>query len=203
MTKRLFVAVAASLAASGCFAPRAFVAPALPTDPKASAAELKPGDGVVALDFTFTTNGKPNARATEAVRPLIVSHMKALGVARVAAGPAEPVACTLRIHMDNIADAGAAWGKGFKTGFTFGVAGSTVDDGYQFDVTVEQAGQAPVQRSYRHLITSALGNASGPPGVPEMTLDQAVNKVIDDLLVTLLRDLQGQGILAPAPAPAG
>ncbi len=198
---RTLAAVAAALTATGCFAPRSFVAPALPTDPKATAAELRKGDAVVALDVTFTTNGKPNAAATGEVRKIIVQRMAALGVARVAASAAEPVACTLRIHMDNIADTDAAWGKGFKTGFTFGIAGSAVEDGYQFDVTVEQPGKAPVQHSYRHLITSVMGNADAPPGIPEMTPAQAVQKVVEDLLVTMLRDLQQQGILVPAAAP--
>lgn len=190
------------LAATGCISPRSFVAPALPTTPKATAQELVKGSAVVALEFTFTTNGKPNAKVTDAVREMVVDRMAALGVARVAATSAEPTACTLRIHMDSIADTGAAWGKGFKTGFTFGLAGSTVDDGYQFDVSLERTGRPAVQKSYRHLITTMIGSGANPPGVAEMTPAQAVSTVVEDLVITMLRDLQREGLLVPSAVPA-
>lgn len=193
--------LAVLLAATGCVVPRSFVAPALPTDPKATAAELVKSDAVVALDVTFTTNGKPNARATEWVRKQVAERIAAHGAARVAASPADPVAATLRIHMDNIADTGAAWGKGFKTGFTLGIAGSSVEDGYQFDVTAERAGKPAIQKSYRHLITSVIGGAENPPGLVQLTPAQAVSTVVDDLVVTMLRDLQREGVLVPAAAP--
>jgi len=194
-------ALAVALLLGGCISPRSYVATELPRNPKPTAAELKKGDAVVALDLAFTTNGKPNPRATEHVRKMVAERMAELGVARVAADAADPVRCKLRIAMDNQADTAGAFGKGFKTGLTFGAAGSTVTDSYSFDATVERQGQPAIKKSYRHLITSRIGSGDGPAGLTPVKPAEAFRAILDDLLVALLRDLQAEGVLLPSSAP--
>jgi len=192
--------LAVLLATTGCISgrPSSFVSPTMPSDPKPTAADLQKVDALVALDLAFTTNGTPNAYGTKKLRKMVVERLAALGVARVATDPAEPVECKLRIAMENLGNLGEALLKGFGSGLTFGLVGANVADRYVLDATVECAGKEPVQKTYRHLIITRVGAGKGPAGQTAVSPEEAFRTVLDDLLIALVRDLQAEGLLVPA-----
>jgi hypothetical protein len=107
----------------------------------------------------------------------------------------------LSFVLNNVADTGAAAGKGFGTGLTFGLAGSHVTDGYEMTVRLTQ-GTTITERAYSHAILSTIGNASGPPGLTPVSLGAAFNQVVDDLVLNAIKDLQAAGMLPPTRAAA-
>jgi hypothetical protein len=101
-----------------------------------------------------------------------------------------PDADQFAIVLDNRADVGEAASKGMLTGITFGGAGSKVTDGYIFTVTFRKAGGEPLTKSYRHFIFSTIGNADGPPDLVAMSTSEAFSRIVEELVLTMLFDLQ-------------
>ena len=97
--------------------------------------------------------------------------------------------------MDNVGDLGDAAGKGVLTGMTFGLAGSTVRDGYVFSTVFRKSGKDPFQKTYKHAIMSTVGNAKGPEGLSPMKANVAFGIVLRDLMLNLVKDLKLQGYL--------
>jgi hypothetical protein len=83
----------------------------------------------VTLSVTGLTNGTESNRATEFWNR---QFSKSLNDAQVlvATSGGEPARGNLTIQMDNVGDIGKAAGKGFVTGLSLGLVGSTVTDGY-------------------------------------------------------------------------
>lgn len=96
----------------------------------------------------------------------------------------------LQIVLNNVADIDGAVGKGVKTGVTFGAAGSLVTDSYVLTATFTPVGKVPVQKTYRHALHSTIGNADGPPNLRPMELQAAFDKVLEELMLNLILDLQ-------------
>jgi hypothetical protein len=186
------------LLVSGCVSVRSYVDPTLPSVPKVTPASLRRSDSPpqVDLQVAFLSNGTPNARAAEFARKRIAGRLDASGVVRVAPSSGGS-AYTLRVTMENLADTNSAFSRGFVTGLTFGLSGSSVTDFYVFDAALTQAGRAPVQLSLKHTITSLTGSGEGPAGQQAMHLDDAILLVIDELVDTMLRDFQAKGQLLP------
>lgn len=153
----------------------------------------------VSVKVEFQRNGQPKPQVDAQVRADIERSLRASGVAVPydGAGVAEG---EISFVLNNIANVGADVGKGFGTGLTFGLVGSHVIDGYEMTVRFTQ-GSTIVQRTYQHAIVSTVGNASAPPGMKAVSLGQAVNQVIDDLVLNALKDLQAGGLLLPGHSP--
>src|SRR5262249_30405612 len=94
------------------------------------------------------------------------------------------------ILIDNVGDKGEAAAKGFGTGLTLDLAGSLVTDGYVFTGTYQAAGKAPITKVYKHALHSTIGNAKGPERLTPMTVQQAFDKVLKDLVLDCVLDLQ-------------
>jgi hypothetical protein len=91
--------------------------------------------------------------------------------------------------VNNIADLAEARRKGFTTGSTFFLKGSVVTDNYEMQVTATIGGKTVSRSGYKGAILTAIGRASGPEGVPPMTVTEAFNKVVEQLILQFLRDL--------------
>jgi hypothetical protein len=190
------------LLVSGCISVRSYVDPTLPSVPKVTAASLRKSDAppLVDLQVAFLSNGTPNARGAEFARKRMAARLDASGIVRVAPSSASASPYTLRITMENLADTNSAFSRGFVTGLTFGLSGSSVTDFYVFDAALERPGRAPVQLSLKHTITSLTGSGDGPPGQQAMHLEDAILRVLDELVDTMLRDFQAKGLLLPQGA---
>jgi hypothetical protein len=144
----------------------------------------------VKLNFEFQTRGAPNSRATEHLRSAVAEQIKASGLFASVDGP--PNGAILDIKLNNIAlGDGSPAAKGFVTGFTFGLVGSSVADGYECKISYLAPGQSvPIVKIARHAIHSTLGNARPPEGTLRTdNLEQAVQRMMHAIVGTALRDL--------------
>lgn len=145
----------------------------------------------VQLTFEFTTKGAPNARATEFLKAAVSDQIKASGLfSSVETTPATNLG-VLNVKLDNVPITKDAAAQGFVTGLTFGLAGSTVTDGYVCTVQYLPAGQGQIiSATARHAIHTALGNSSPPPSAKKSAnMEDAVKTMTREILSNALRDL--------------
>ena len=138
----------------------------------------------------FQTNGVANTRATEHVKPMVISRITSSGM--FSDVQEKPTAGgLLSVKINNVALMDDAAKKGFMTGLTFGIAGNVVTDGYVCTVSYLPPGQStPIVKSSKHAIHTAIGNASAPAsGVKAESLDDAVRAMVRQIVGVALNDL--------------
>ena len=175
---------------TGCLSIKSYVDPTLPKvgyGDLLARSDRKP----VALLVAFHRNGEPAtlgaSTATKTVRAVVE---KSNLFSSLLDQPKDDVD-QLKIVLDNVADTGDAAGKGAVTGLTFGAKGSQVTDGYIMTATFRAPGKPAVTKVYRHALHSTIGNADAPAGlVAEESTQAAFDKVVEGLVLNLLRDLQ-------------
>lgn len=115
------------------------------------------------LIFEFRTKGAKNDRATNLLNEQIVEQVKSSGLfSNVSVAPV-PSGAILSIVLDNIPLTDDAASKGFLTGFTFGLAGSQVSDGYVCTAKyLPPANGKSISTEAKHVIHTTIGNASTP-----------------------------------------
>jgi len=174
---------------AGCLSIKSYVDPQLPKVGYADLLARRDPQPVV-LTVAFHRNGAPAmlgvSRARDEVRGVVERSKLFSAVMEKSTGSADQ----LDVVLDNVGDLGDAAAKGTKTGLTFGASGSQVTDGYIFTATFRPLGKEPVTKVYRHALHSTIGNAPGPPGLTPMGLNEAFNKVVEELVLNLLLDLQ-------------
>ena len=171
---------------------------------KVTVAEPKP----VQLIFTFQTNGKLNGRATKYAKPIMIEDMKKLGVFADFVETPTADGALLSIDFNNIPEKGAA-GKGFATGFTFGLKGLFVTDFYEVTFKYVPANGKPViTKLIKHALHLKKGNKEvESPGILVKNADAAVRMVIAQVSAHGLNDLAsdpgfGQALKSAMAAPA-
>jgi hypothetical protein len=144
--------------------------------------------------FEFQTKGAPNARATEKLKQQVTDEVKSSGL--FASIVDQPGADTgmLQITLNNvpITSKDEALAKGFATGLTFGLIGSSVTDGYICTVSyLPPGGQKPmIIKTAHHAIHTTLGAASAPEGtIKADSLMDAANTMTRQIVANALRDL--------------
>jgi hypothetical protein len=183
----------------------------------AATTDVKPEDKVVVahpqpvqLLFQFKTKGAPNGRATKYLMDQVTDTVKASGLfSDVSTAPVANGA-VLSIVIDNVVDPGemsAAAGKGFVTGATFFVAGTTVKDHYL--CTVEYVGgptAAKITRTATHAVYTQMGLINSPPpnavkigGMKEAVLTMT-RQIVANPLNAVATDPAFQGA-APSASP--
>jgi hypothetical protein len=179
-------------AVSGCITTTMYVDPKLPV---VRAEDLKPAApaGAVQLMFEFRTRGLPNSVATTRIKPIVMGAVGKTGLFSQVSDAPVPDGRTLTIVIDNVRldDKGAA--EAFGVGLTFGLAGTTVSDGYVCNATYRPPGGKANTKTVKHAIHSTIGNASGPPGIPPMQPREAVTQVMEQLTLNALQELAKDG----------
>jgi hypothetical protein len=148
---------------------------------------LKPAQ----LIFEFQTKGALNTRATDHLKAQVAEQVRTSGLfSNVAETPA-PNSGLLSISLNNVPVTDDAFSKGFVAGFTFGLVGSTVTDGYVCTVKYFPAGQAePIVKSMRHAIHTSVGATSGPVNATKMdNLEAAVRAMTRQIVSNGLNEL--------------
>ena len=126
-------------------------------------------------------------------------------------GPAIPVPCecrsrpvtgglqrngAIRVVVNNIADRGAAAAKGFGTGLTFGLVGTTVTDAYEMAVAITANGKTVERVAVKHALHTAIGNTAIPEGLETMPPNAAFERVLEQMVLRVLQDIQSKGELS-------
>ena len=193
LLRRLAVVLAFLLAAPGA----AFAGQYLlltPTDVAPADKAVVAAPAPVQLLFQFKTKGAPNPQATKYLTDAVTKNVKATGVfSDVTTGPA-PNGAILSVTIENIPQEGAA-GKGFATGLTIGLAGTTVIDYYVCTFEYIPAPGAPkVVKEVKHQIITTIGLTKAP----ENTIK---TKGFEDAIMTVTRHVVANGINEIAKDP--
>ena len=140
------------------------------------------------LKVEFQRNGQHLPAVDGQLMQQVDSVVRASGFG-APVGDAESASDTLIIVVNNIADLAEARKKGFATGSTFFLKGTVVTDNYEMQAIATIGGKTVSKSGYKGAILTAIGHASGPEGVPPMTVTDAFNKVVEQLILQFLRDL--------------
>jgi hypothetical protein len=190
--KRVWLCLAmagAALSLSGCITPRMYVDKTLgdvPAAERAVVAEKRP----VQLLFQFQRDGKPNPQATNYLSKKVTELVSTSGLfSQVSSTPVQGGAL-LSVTLNNLTEADAA-SKGFATGLTLGLAGTSVVDSYVGTVSYAGGtGASPVSKERKHQLYTLVGTGDAPAsGLPVKNAEEGVNMIVKQMLDHLLNDL--------------
>jgi hypothetical protein len=152
------------------------------------------------LKVNFQLNGKPHPGAEKQLMQQVDRVIRASGFA-VPVPEGEAATDELHVVVNNVADIGEAKRKGFVTGSTFFLKGSTVTDYYEMEATAVIGGKTIAKSGYKHAIHSTIGLAKGPKDIQGTTADEAFGKVVEELILNFLGDLQKEDLSRAVAAP--
>src|ERR1700761_1588792 len=176
----LLLLLGASL--TGCLTTKSYVDPTLPVVSNAQIPKLSHPQPATVL-FEFKSQGNANARATSALSGRVVAAVAQSGMfGQVSTTVTDPNGALLKVTIDNQANKGEAEAKGFGTGLTLGLAGSLVTDNYVCTATYSLHGKT-FETSVHHALLTTIGNHSVPQGLTPMQTTDALNQVIDQLVL--------------------
>lgn len=141
----------------------------------------------VRMSFEFQSDGAPNSMVTELLRKQVTDQVAASGLFSDMVN--SPDAGVLSVAINNLkGDTASAAAKGFVTGLTFGLAGSTVTDFYECKVTYLAPGQTqPVTTSARHAIHTTIGAKGAPANAtPSLSQEDAVRTMVRQIVSNAL-----------------
>jgi hypothetical protein len=184
---RVVFALALSLAFSGCITPKWFVDPSVAKltyeDLHHAAQPLR-----LTLAVAFQRNGVPYPKADSTLRDDTERILRASRVIVPVSGGSEG---QIKVTVNNIADQSAAAAKGFGTGLTFGLVGSTVMDAYELSITITVGSKIFTRMAVRHAFYTMIGNTTAPAGVETVPPNVAFQRVLEQMLIRVLREYQG------------
>ena len=147
--------------------------------------------------MAFERFGKPFPRANAEIRDVTERVLRGSGVVL----PRETAEGEVRVIVNNTGDLGEAFAKGFGTGLTLGLAGSTINDFYEMTLTITMQGRIVSRSGIKGGISTAIGATSLPPGVEGSNATIAVAKVLETMILTALADMQRAGELPSLGRP--
>jgi hypothetical protein len=197
----VLAATLSCLALTGCISSKSFVDPSVQKlsyddlTKKAEPLKLK-------LSVEFQRNGVPYPRADSTLKDNTERVLRGTGVIT----PAESQTVgEIKVTVNNIADTGSAAAKGFGTGLTFGLAGSTVMDAYEMTISITANGKTINRTAIKHALFTAIGNTSLPPGIESVPPNVGFGRVLEQMILRALQDMQAAGELTysiqPQPLP--
>ncbi|WP_192454587.1 hypothetical protein [Acinetobacter oleivorans] len=189
-TIALGVAVATQL--TGCLSVKSYVDPAYKS---LSYSDIKkPAQPIpVVLTTEFQRNGAVVPKAGKELQSAVERSLRATGVFSPTAQANGEKQAKLHLTANNVADLGEAAGKGVLTGLTFGAVGNAIADKYEFKFNYVDAQGKEISERYPHMILTTVGNKKVPlENVQPMSINEAFNKVVDDVVIRFSSDLQKQ-----------
>ncbi|GHT91114.1 hypothetical protein AGMMS49545_06310 [Betaproteobacteria bacterium] len=184
---RLILTLVATLALlAGCVSPKSFIDP---TQSKLTYESVKRPSTPLKLTLVteFQRNGEHFPRADPTLRDITERVLRASGVI---IPTTEAAVGQVRVVVNNVADRGAAAAKGFGTGLTFGLIGTTVMDAYELTLVVNTGGKTYSSSVIKHSLFTAIGNTTTPEGVETMPIGVAFQKVVEQMLLRALKEAQ-------------
>jgi hypothetical protein len=141
--------------------------------------------------FEFQTKGAKNDRATALLKERVVNQVKSSGLFSNVTESAVSSGAIISIVLNNVPLTDAAFGKGFVTGLTFGLAGTQVSDGYVCSAKyLPPNGAASVSADARHALHTTIGAAAAPAnGVKAESITEAVYTMTKQIVSNVLFNL--------------
>lgn len=101
----------------------------------------------------------------------------------------------IKVVVNNTGDLTGAMAKGFGTGLTLGLVGSTVTANYETAVTLTDQGRTITRNGMQQAIRTVIGNTRLSPGIQATTMAVASARVAESVLRRVLTDMQRNGEL--------
>jgi len=180
---------------TGCISAKTYVDPKFR---KATYQDIKRSDQLlpVTIAVEFQVNGKPGSRQQNIIVSRKILRVLAATKVFVEENSTNVMhAGHLKITVNDFGDMGAAVGKGFATGLTFGLAGSEVVDNYEMTIVYRPANGESITKQYRHAIHTTIGVHSAPAGMESVPPTDAFDQVVEEMLLNFIQGLQKEGKL--------
>jgi hypothetical protein len=143
---------------------------------------------LVKVTVNFQRDGKPLPTANGELRENVERTLRASRVFTPIENRKVPIELT--IVANKIIDPDTIRAKGFGAGLTDAVTGPMIDDNYEFNFTyLSINNHQPVQAAYLH----AIHIAPAASGVKATALNNAFAKVVEDVVLNFIKDLQDNG----------
>lgn len=164
--------------------------------PVAKSAKTQP----VQLFFQFETEDDLNLMTTHMVYDKVKEEVTQSGLFSEVRATGNQDTATLQLSINNV-PLNNAVGRGFLVGATFGVAGTTVGDGYLCKLQYLPANTtAPITARTEHAIFTSMGLIHGRPVATAVSsADIAIDRVIRQCVKKLLLDLSQTPEFTAAP----
>jgi hypothetical protein len=192
MLRKVTVISAVILGLVGCASPKSFVDPSFP---KVGYGELKKQSSPLhlKLNVEFQRNGEHMSKVDKTLQTNAETVLNKTGLVIPSADGTDG---EIKVVVNNIADLAKARALGFRTGLTFGLAGTTVTDAYEMSITITAKGKTISRSGIKHELHTAIGKTTLPADLEIMTPDAAFEKVFEQMLLRALQDMQKTGELS-------
>ena len=101
----------------------------------------------------------------------------------------------IRIVLNNIADAETVAVETARRGLPLWMLGKTITDAYEMSVFLTTRGRSASWTGIKHAVHTAIGNMAVPEDVQSFPQNQAFAKVLEQMLLRALKDMQRSGEL--------
>ena len=176
---------------SGCIAPRTIVDPTY-GNTKYEDISRPSAPKKLFVSAEFQRNGEHYPKADASLKDIVERVLRASGVVSPAN---DAVSGEINVVVNNFGDRGSAAAKGFATGLTFGLVGTTVTDYYEMKVVIYMDGKVITKDGIKHALHTKIGMGSTPEGVEVLPVQTAFERAIEQMLLNAIRELQQSGEL--------
>lgn len=183
-----------ALVCSGCLAPKSYVDPQFRRASYQSIRNIE-SPHQVTVEVEFQINGKREKQEESIVRRKVIRVLGATRMFAEADATSVSQAGRLEVTVNNLGSIGPTVGKEFATKLTFGLVSSHVIDDFEMTVVYSPPGGTPGTRKYKHAVHTIIGTQSGPKGMEPVPRADAFDQVVEEMLLSYLRDLQTEGLL--------
>ena len=183
---KILVVFGLSIGLFGCMSPKSFVDP---SSQKFTYEDIKRKTEPVKLRLSieFQRHGSSYPKVDPLLRDSAERTLRATGVIT----PTDvDSAGEIKITVNNTGDIAAAAAKGFGTGLTFGLIGSTIQDNYELTMVITIKGKTITKSGIKNSIFTTIGNAAAPDGVQTSPTGVAFSKVLEQMILQALKEIE-------------
>ena len=191
LLKSTILLMALVVALSGCIAPKTIVDPTYGHTKYEDISKPSAPEKLF-VSAEFQRNGEHYPKADASLKDIVVRVLRASGVVSPAN---DNVSGDINVVVNNFGDRGSAAAKGFATGLTFGLVGSTITDYYEMKVVIHMNGKVVTKEGIKHALHTRIGMGSTPEGVEVLPVQTAFERAVEQMLLNAIRDLQQSGEL--------
>ena len=196
----LYASIIVPLAFGGCASPRtvSFLGASFPkvgyNDVRKSAKPLR-----LKLAVEFQRNGEHFPKGDVPLRDYaaaILNDSGVISISDVITESEEREQGQVRIVLNNIADSGTVAAETSTSKLPLWMAGKTITDAYEMSLFVTTAGKTVSRTGIQQAIHTSIGNMVVPEGIESFPHNKAFGKMLEQMILKALADLQKSGELA-------
>lgn len=197
---RILFLIVTLLVLTGCISSKMYLDPSFP---KVAYEDLKKKNEPLHLSLVieFQRNGEPHPKGDASYRDAFMSVLRDMAERILrGSGVITPVADAsqgeVKIVVNSIVDIGDQVVKGRLTGRTLGLIGTTVTSAYELSIFITATGKTISRTAIKHALYTTAGITNVPPDIEFVPEGVAFEKVLEQMLLRALKDMQQSGELS-------